>query len=292
MLMEILTHAYAKLNLSLDVLDRMDNGYHSMKTIMQSVQLCDDILIKLTNDGAVKAQSNLPYLPNDERNIAVKAAKAFFAETGMTGAGANIRVFKRIPVGSGLGGGSSDGAAVLRGLNTLTGAGLSRRQLEKIAEKLGSDVPFCVAGGTVFAEGRGDILTDLPPMPDCHIVICKPPFSISTPEVFERYDCCKTRCRPDTDGLVQALEKGDLRGVAVRMYNVFEDVMPRQYEDIHLVKNQILNYNALGVTMSGTGSAVFGVFENYEKAREAYQTLKTEYPDCFLTKPVNRLKVV
>ncbi|MGI5936902.1 MAG: 4-(cytidine 5'-diphospho)-2-C-methyl-D-erythritol kinase [Oscillospiraceae bacterium] len=290
--MEIQTCAYAKLNLSLDVLGKMDNGYHRMKMVMQSVQLWDDVSIALTADGEVKAQSNLPYLPNDERNIAVKAAKAFFAETGMTGAGADIRIFKRIPVASGLGGGSSDGAAVLRGLNALTGAGLSRRQLEKIAEKLGSDVPFCVAGGTVLAEGKGEVLTDLPPMPECHIVICKPAFSLSTPEVFERYDSHKTRCRPDTEGLVKALENGDLRGIAVRMYNVFEDVMPRQYEAIHLIKSQLLNYDALGVTMSGTGSAVFGIFDSIEKAEEAYRELKNEYKDCFLTKPINRLEAV
>lgn len=290
--MEIKEHAYAKLNLSLDVLGKMDDGYHRMKMVVQSVSLCDDVTVALTGDGRINAWSNLPYLPNDDRNIAFKAAEAFFAETGIKGAGADIRIFKRIPVGSGLAGGSSDGAAVLRGLNALTGAGLSRRQLEKIAERLGSDVPFCVAGGTALAEGRGEVLTDLPPMPECPIVICKPAFSLSTPEIFERYDAHKTRYRPDTDGLVEALEKSDLRGLAIRMYNVFEDVMPRQYEAIHIIKARLLDYGALGVSMSGTGPAVFGIFDDTEKAEKACRALMPEYHDCFLTKPINRLELV
>jgi len=179
--------AYAKLNLSLDVLGKRTDGFHDLRTVMQSVELCDDIYVELT-DGEFSAATNKPYIPCDDRNVAVKAARAFFEALGIGGVGAFVRIKKQIPTCAGLGGGSSDAAAVLRALNSLTKAGFSADELRNIAKDVGSDVTFCVAGGTVLGEGRGDMLSPLPPLPDCAVVICMPDFSSSTPELFARID--------------------------------------------------------------------------------------------------------
>jgi 4-diphosphocytidyl-2-C-methyl-D-erythritol kinase len=281
--------AFAKLNLSLDVLGTLEDGYHDLLMVMQSASLCDELRVTLTDDGMFRALANLSYLPRDERNIAVKAARAFLQAAGLPGAGAEIEIMKRIPVGAGLGGGSSDASAVLRALNRLTGANLDTKALETIAASVGSDVPFCVAGGTALARGRGELLTPLPALPPCFLVICKPSFSISTPELFSRIDNRASPIRPDTDGLIRCLETGDIRGVARRMYNVFEDVLPRQCGEIMAIKGKLLDRNALGVTMTGTGSAVIGLFSDEETALGAYRALASEYKDCFLTQAVGRL---
>lgn len=281
--------AHAKLNLSLDVLGRLDNGYHEMRMLMQSVELCDEVGIRLSDSGSVFLHTNFGFLPRDDRNIAARAAKLFFAETGMEGAGAEIRLKKRIPVGAGLGGGSSDAAAVLRGLNQLTGAGLSRARLEELGGRLGSDVPFCVAGGTQLASGRGDELEDVSPLPDCAIVICKPPFPIQTPYLFSRIDGRRSRIHPDTEGMLAALDGGDLTGVVRRMYNVFEDVLPRNCRAVGEIKSRFLDMGALGTVMSGTGSAVFAVFGDEERAAAARDALRGSYRECFLTRPRGKL---
>lgn len=278
--------ACAKLNLSLDVLGRLDGGYHAMRMVMQSVGLCDDVTIELTRGGGVTLTSNFGFLPGDERNIAVKAAKAFFAASGMEDAGARIRLEKRIPVGAGLGGGSTDAAAVLRGLNALTGAGFSPKALAELGGRLGSDVPYCVLGGTCLATGRGEILEPLPPLPDCGVVICKPAFSIRTPDLFARIDGRGGRLRPDTDGLIAALGAGDLAGVARRMYNVFEDVLPPRCGEISVIKQKLLSADALGAVMSGTGSAVFGLFRTAAEAETARELLARDYPKCFACVPI------
>jgi 4-diphosphocytidyl-2-C-methyl-D-erythritol kinase len=186
-----------------------------------------------------------------------------------------------------MGGGSADAAAVLWALNQLSGLGLSVERLAQIGERVGSDVPYCVLGGTALAEGRGERLTPLPPLPDCHIVVCKPPFPISTPELFGCVDCRKLRCRPDTEGLLAALEAGDLPGIARRMYNVFEDVLTdRRGGEIAAIKGELISRGALGAVMSGTGPTVFGIFDREAPARDAYDSLKAQYADTFLTKPV------
>lgn len=289
--METQVKAFAKLNISLDVLSKREDGYHEMRMVMQSVDLCDDITLRLKKGEPVRARTNLRYLPCDRRNIAVKAAELFFKEAGLSGYGAEIHITKRIPVCAGLGGGSSDGAAVLRALNTATGAGLTREKLESLGERLGSDVPFCVAGGTSLATGRGEILRDLSPLPDCFALICKPDFAISTPELFGKIDTRTSRCHPDTDGILAALDSGDLYAVARRMHNVFEDVLPRQYRAIGEIKGAILDRGAIGVTMSGTGSAVFGLFDDEKRAREAHEVLTREYRDCFLARTMPRLDI-
>lgn len=278
--------AYAKLNISLDVLGKAADGYHDMLMVMQSVDFGDDIHIELT-DGDFSIDPGQSYLPADERNLAMKAALLFLEGTGL---GARIRVVKRSPVCAGMGGGSSDAAAVLRALNRLTGRRKSAAELCAMAEKLGSDVPFCVQGGTQLAEGRGELLRPLPPLPDCSIVIAKPAFAISTPALFARIDGRKSRMRPDTAGLITALETGDLAGVARRMYNVFEDVLPRNQAEIGRIKSELLSMGALGAAMTGTGSAVFGLFPDPAGAEKAYESLRRSYRECYLTKPSPRIE--
>lgn len=283
--MEVLAHA--KLNLSLDVLSRREDGYHDLRMVMQTVELADVISLREEAEEGVRVSTNLHFLPNDERNLAAVAAKAFWAGGDCKGKGLFIEIKKQIPVCAGMGGGSSDAAAVLRALNELSGCDLSVERLAQIGEKVGSDVPYCVMGGTALAEGRGEVLTPLPKLPDCHIVVCKPPFPISTPELFGAIDCRKIRCRPDTDGMIAALQAGDLGGVARRLYNVFEDVLTdRRGGEIAEIKTELISQGALGAVMSGTGPTVFGLFDTQECAKAAYHSLKTRYADTFLTKPV------
>ncbi len=278
----MLEHASAKLNLSLDVLGKTPDGYHDLRMVMQSVLFGDDLEIELTHDGSFTIVPGQSYLPADGRNLAVRAAKAFLDGTG---SGCSIRIIKRTPVCAGMGGGSSDAAAVLRALNRLTGAGKTAAELCAIGETVGSDVPFCVIGGTALAEGRGQRLTPLPPLPDCAIVICKPAFAISTPELFARVDSRKSRLRPDTAGLISSLEADDLPGAARRMFNVFEDVLDRRQNTIGEIKGRLLSLGAVGAAMTGTGSAVFGVFSDEDAAAAAHRELAARYRECWLTRP-------
>ena len=278
--------AYAKLNLTLDVLGRRKDGYHDLRMVMQSVDLCDRLALKLRTDGRFAARTDLSFLPNDDRNLAVMAARRFFAYCGQTG-GLDVDIEKHIPVCAGLAGGSSDAAAVLRALNELTGAGLTREELAAIGAQVGSDVPYCVLGGTALAEGRGERLTPLPPLPSCHVVLCKPAFAISTPELFGRIDGCRIVHRPDTAGVLAALERGDLTQVARRMYNVFEAVLPeRQARVVAEIRAVLIEAGALGACMSGTGPTVFGLFEEEGAARSARDRLKETYRDTFLCRTV------
>ena len=279
--------AFAKINVSLDIVSKMDDGYHNMLMVMQSISLCDEITVECVPGSGISVETGLPYIPGDERNIAAKAAAAFYAHTGVGGMKTAIDIKKRIPVCAGLGGGSADGACVLRLLDKMFGTGLARHELEKLGNSIGSDVPFCISGGTALAKGRGDELSDLAQMPDCHIVICKPPFSFSTPELFGLVNCEKIRARPDTAGIIESLEKGDLNGVARRMYNVFEDVLPRGKRDVGDIKYAMLDHGALGAILTGTGSAVFGVFDKADEAQEAYEHLRASYEDCSLCETVS-----
>lgn len=288
-MMEIIEKAYAKVNISLDVLGLLPNGYHEMCMVMQSVSLCDDIYIVINDTGLIRCESDADFLPNDEGNIAVRAAKKFFAAAGMENAGADIRITKRIPTCAGMGGGSSDGAAVLRALNRLCGEPFSRAGLEELGSQVGSDIPFCVAGGTQLATGTGTRLEDIPPLPNCFFVICKPAFAVRTPELFAKIDSRRSRLHPDTAGMLSALEAGKLEAVACRMYNVFEDVLPRSCGDIARLKSRLLDFGALGSVMTGTGSALFGIFDSEAAAENACEALKKECPECWVAKPVRTL---
>lgn len=282
--------AYAKLNLSLDVLDKRPDGYHEMKMVMQTVTLRDRIALETGTGRPLEMRSNLGFLPADEHNLAAAAALALCRETGTDPGGLSIKLDKTIPVCAGMAGGSADAAAVLRGLNEVLRLGLSQTRLEEIGALVGSDVPYCVGGGTALAEGRGEILTSLPSLPHCHIVLCKPAFSVSTPELFRALDGCRIRRRPDTAGLIDALTAGDLPGVARRMYNVFEDVLPqRRYQEICTIKNVLIQHGALGASMSGTGPTVFGLFDRQQAAEDARAALAPLYRETFLVESMGTL---
>lgn len=277
--------AYAKLNLTLDILRKREDGYHDLQMVMQSIDLSDDLTVTPAH-GQGAMSTNLSYLPADGRNLAQLAAAAFRQATGK-GDQVDIAIQKRIPVCAGMAGGSSDAAAVLRAMNELTGAGLSPAELAEIGQSVGSDVPYCVVGGTALAEGRGELLTPLPPLPHCHVVVCKPSFPISTPQLFSRVEVRKIVRRPDTAGLLAALEAGDLTGVARRMYNVFEDVLePRRRAEIDSIKAVLIDCGALGASMSGSGPTVFGLFTDRGAAKHACHRLEELYKSVFLCETV------
>ena len=285
-------YAYAKLNLSLDVTGRREDGYHDMLMVMQTISVSDRIDLELTEEPGIQAECNFRYVPTDGRNLAVRAAQVYLqavAENQHKTKGVSIRLEKHIPVGAGMAGGSADAAAVLRGMNRLFSSPLNRQELEALAGQVGSDVAFCIAGGTQLARGRGEQLEDLPPLPPCWIVVCKPGFSISTPELFRKLDEVSLRRHPDTAGMLAALREEDLRGIGIRMYNVFEDVPDRRMRQTGEIKSVLLDHGALGAMMTGTGSAVFGVFIDAEAAERCAADLIKEHRFCRVAEPVEQI---
>ena len=292
--------ANAKLNLTLDVLGKRPDGYHDLRMIMQSVELADVLELNYNGTRELRVSTNLHFLPNNEKNLAAQAALRWYEceavqepgrwdmedlKRSLNFNGLDITIEKHIPVCAGLGGGSSDAAAVLRALNEMEDACLAPESVAGIGALVGSDVPYCVIGGTALAEGRGEILTPLPPLPKCWAVLCKPEFSISTPALFAKIDSVRLRCRPDTQGAIAALEAGDLQGVARRMYNVFEDALPeRQRARVNDIKNALIQCGALGASMSGTGPTAFGLFDDESAAREAQEHLQDFGGEIFLTR--------
>ena len=279
--------AFAKLNLTLDILGKREDGYHDLRMVMQSITLADTLTLEENQGEGLRVSANLRFLPTGEKNLAAAAALRFWEALGREPENLDIRIEKRIPVCAGMAGGSSDAAAVLRALNQRAGEPFAPKELARLGERVGSDVPYCVLGGTALAEGRGEVLTPLAPLPRCWVVACKPDFPISTPELFAQADRVKLRRRPDTAGLVAALEAGDLGGVARRMYNVFEDVLPaRLYTRVAEIKNILIQCGALGANMSGSGPTAFGLFDRLEAAQEARACLAQRYRDTFLCETV------
>ena len=280
---EITVKAYAKINLTLDVTGRLPNGYHTVKMVMQSVDLHDDLHLRRGGGMGIRMKSNIRFLPNDEGNLAVRAARLFLEQTGLPDDGVDIDLFKRLPVAAGMAGGSSNAAAVLRGMNQLYGAGLSAAELREIGLAIGADVPYCIEGGSMLAEGIGEVLTPLPPMPSCHVVACKPPFSVVTAKVYARMNGGKLAIRPDTKGMLQALEAQDYSGVCHRLYNVMEMVTGSDYAEIGEIKDTMLDHGADGAIMSGSGPTVFGLFASEENAKDAAAALQGRFSETFIT---------
>ena len=270
---EIRLKARAKINLGLDVLRKRDDGYHEVRMIMQTIQLYDRINIYRTKDTQIKIRTNLRFLPVNEDNLAYKAAKMlldeFRAEEGVV-----IELNKYIPVAAGMAGGSSDAAAVLVGINKMFGFRLSKQQLMERAVKIGADVPYCVMRGTALAEGIGEKLTPLPPMPDCYILVAKPGIHVSTKFVYGNLKANELKYHPDIDGQIEALQHGDLRMLAERMGNVLETVTIPAYPVIGQIKEMMREHGALNAMMSGSGPTVFGLFDDETKARTAYEALR------------------
>ena len=284
---EITIQAPAKLNLTLDVLGRREDGYHDLKMVMQSITLADRLTLRPGRAPGIQVSSSFHFLPTGEKNLAGKAAVCFYQALGRPARDLDISITKHVPVCAGMAGGSSDAAAVLRALNRLEGDPFSPEELAHVGEAVGSDVPYCVLGCTALAQGRGEVLTPLSPLPHCWVVACKPDFPVSTPELFARIDSCRIRRRPDADGLMAALDQGDLMEVARRMYNVFEDVLPeRQLARVADIKNTLIQQGALGANMSGTGPTAFGLFSSQSQAQAAYDVLKQRYQEVFLAETV------
>ena len=280
--------SYAKINLSLDVLRKRPDGYHDLKSVMQSVSLCDEITLETGMQNGITISTNRAFLSANEKNIAYKAAELFYDETGI-GRNLHIHIEKNIPVGAGLGGGSADAAAVLRGLNGMYENPLDNDKLLSLGLACGADVPFCQTGGTALAEGLGEILTPLPPMPECIILIAKPQMSISTKGVFESIDAQAIQMHPNTDGIIANLRAKNLSEIAVRVYNVFEDYVKPRYKELDKIKGIMLDCGALGSAMTGTGSAVFGIFTDEKPTNKAKTHLKRNKIQAYVTTPVNKL---
>lgn len=278
--------AHAKLNLTLDVVGKRPDGYHDLSMVMQEITLGDELTVYLDTGAPWRVLSDSGEIPCDESNLAVKAAKLFFEAAGLMPDGMTIELKKRTPVCAGMGGGSADGAGVLSLLQAHYGAPLDEKTLYAIAEKTGSDVPFALFGGTALAEEKGQVLTRLPSMPQCEIVLCKPGFPVSTPALFRAIDEEHIAKRPDNEKMRQALAEKDLRQVSACLYNVFEPLIAGAHPEITEIRETMCAAGALNACMTGSGPTVFGIFENRDDARRCYETLKRTYSDTYLTNPV------
>lgn len=284
-MMTVIKKAYGKLNLTLDVLGKRPDGYHDMKMIMQSVDLCDDVTVSISDTAGWSCTCDRGDVPNGTDNLAIKAAEAFFAAGVARPRGLSVHIQKCIPMQGGMAGGSADAAAVLHALNVLYGFPFSLPQLMKISEAVGSDVPYCVMGGTALAEGRGEILTPLPPMPQCTYVLVRPTFSVSTPELFRALDEAPADISPDTEKALQCMNNQDLPGLCSCLCNVFQPILNKQFPVIDEICQELTALGALGACLTGTGSVVFGVFDREENAKAAAEVLQKRY-SVFLAKNV------
>lgn len=282
----ILMQACAKINLSLDVTGKREDGYHTVKMIMQTIDLHDDVRVALTQTGQLTLSCNLSFLPVDAHNIAYQAAQLFYAKTGVRNPGTEIKIWKRIPVAAGLAGGSTNAAAVLRALNHLHQTALSIDTLCEYGLELGADVPYCLRGGTMLAEGIGEVLTPLQKLPHCYVVLARPPYSVSTKEVYAQMNGGKISLRPDTNGLLQAITQGNYDEICHRMYNVMEPITSGWHSEIQEIKDVLFSCGAQGAVMSGSGPTVFGLFDQYAHAEKAYRQLKAQYTESYLSQTV------
>lgn len=267
--------AYAKVNIGLDVLRRRPDGYHDLKMIMQTVDICDDLTLERDRDPGIQLRIDGADLPTDKNNLICRAA-ALLMEEKHIGEGVSITLRKRIPIAAGMAGGSADAAATMRGLNILFDMGYSVEELRKLGVKLGADIPYCVMGGTMLSEGIGEVLTPLTAPPDCHLVVAKPDIDVSTAFVYQNLRADSLPFHPDIDGMVKALAAGDLKGITDRMGNVLETVTVREYPVIDRIKKRMCELGAENALMSGSGPTVFGIFKEREKAENTAQAVREE----------------
>lgn len=269
--------SYAKINLALDITNSLENGYHEIATVFQSISLCDMVSVSLNNKGIINVCTDNPLIPSDKNNIAFKAAEKFFEYVKCCEIGADIKIWKGIPSQAGLGGGSSDAAAVLKALNILTAAGISDEQLCSIGALLGADVPFCINGGTAYAEGIGEKLTALPPISDySHNFLCiaKGNSGISTAEAYKKYDIKKDLIHPDIQSVCKSLENKKLSDTFGKLGNIFEQLIDS--DDVRFIKKSMLEKNALASLLTGSGSAVFGIFRGMKDAGKCVSFFKNQ----------------
>ncbi len=271
--------AYAKVNLGLDVLGRRADGYHEVKMIMQTVGICDDLTFEKSAEPGVYLEIGGAGLPADGDNLICRAAALMTETEGIT-EGVRITLQKRIPIAAGMAGGSADAAATLRGLNQLFDLGYSARKLRELGVRLGADVPYCIEGGTMLAEGIGEILTPLSSPPACHLVVAKPDIDVSTAFVYRNLKAESLSFHPDIDGMAQALARGDLKGITDRMGNVLETVTEKAYPVVSELKAQMRESGAENALMSGSGPTVFAVCKEKETAERIAAALRERKPAC------------
>lgn len=274
--------AYAKINLFLDITGKLPNGYHSLNNIMQQIGLCDEVTITLGNGSGINITCDEPKIPVDKRNIAYKAAELFIQRSGLE-AKIGIDIKKRIPIMAGLGGSSTDGAAVLVGLNRLCGNFFSQSELEQAGALLGADVPFCIRGKAAFCKGIGEKMEDIISLERCSIIVVKPDFSCNTSEAYALYDKTPIKSVGEPDRLLSALKEKNIRQAGKSLYNVFEELYSN--ERLNSIKKELLELKAVGALLSGSGSAVYGLFEDEETAHRAFAKLK--YENKFISFPLN-----
>ena len=266
--------AYAKINLGLDVVRRLENGYHEVRMIMQTVDICDVLTLKKTESGIVVTTDN-GERPTDENNLIYKAAKLMMDKYNIK-QGVHIHLEKHIPIAAGMAGGSTDAAGTFIGMNELFACGADEEQLRELGVKVGADVPFCIMGGTALAEGIGEKLTRLPKPPACFLLIAKPDINVSTKYVYEHLDAEGVEHHPDIDGMIRALADKDLTGIVERLENVLENVTVKKHPIIQEIKDTMVQAGAEGSLMSGSGPTVFGIFTEEKKAKAAFDALEAK----------------
>ena len=276
--------AYAKINIALDVVGKREDGYHLLRMIMQAIDLYDTIEIE-KNDSEIKIDCNKHYVPTDERNLAYKAAK-LFKETYSINDGVDIKITKNIPVSAGLAGGSTDAAGVLKLMNKLFNINADDEELKSLGLKLGADVPYCINGGTALCEGIGEKITQLKEFKDKILVLIKPPFGVSTKEVYKAFDLTKVIFHPQIEELIQRMEDDDIYFVANNMKNLLENVTLRRHRSIINIKEEVKLNGAIGTLMSGSGPTVFAFFDDMLKAQICYDEMKKKYKDVFITRTI------
>lgn len=266
--------AFAKINLGLDVVGRLENGYHQVRMIMQTVGIYDELTLERTASGII-VTTDCGELPTDENNLVYKAAKLMKEHYGIS-QGLRIHLKKKIPIAAGMAGGSTDAAAAMKGINRLFDLGCTLEELVELGVAIGADVPYCVMGGTALAEGIGEKLTALVPAPDCYVLVAKPDINVSTKYVYEHLDAAGIKKHPDIDGMAAAIEAGSLQGILDRMENVLESVTVKAYPVIRTLKNRLKELGAVNSLMSGSGPTVFGIFIEKETAQRAYDQIRSE----------------
>lgn len=274
--------AYAKINISLDIVGKRTDGYHLLRMIMQSVDLYDEVTIEKQH-GDIYITCNKPYVPTDERNLAYKAAKLFM-DTFNIKSGVRIDIKKNIPVAAGMAGGSTDCAAVLKIMNKLFEVNVSDEKLMELGLKLGADVPYCITGGTALCEGVGEEITKLKSFKDKILVVVKPPFGVSTKGAYQGFDINRVRNHPNTEALIEAMKNDDLEFVSNNMKNLLENVTLRKHRVLISIKEELRSLGALGAMMSGSGPTVFAFFDDMLKAQMAFEKMKLKYDDTFITR--------
>lgn len=289
--MKYILKAPAKINLAIDVLFKRPDGYHEVNLIMQSISLCDVIELKTIDEDKIIVTTDSESVPNGSKNIVYEAAELIKDKYNIK-TGVKIEIEKNIPVAAGLGGGSTDAAAVIKLLNKAWKLGLSKKDLLSIGRMIGADVPFCIEGGTTFAEGLGEKLTPLNPIPDCFILLANPDVNISTKKVYESLDINKIDKRPDISGIIDAMDKGQLEKLAAKLCNVLEGVTIDICPLIRTIKKNFIEYGAIGSSMSGSGPTVFGIFDDQSKAYYAYDAIKNVVNEVLLVKPFNNHDII